>query len=284
MLPVLSQFAQEPRTRDVIDNLARTPLSQVLIFAAVCTTVRLLSHFILSRTPFDERGLEFKLLRALSELMDSVVYAGVIVFMLIRPFLVQTFTIPTESMVQTLLVNDYIIANKAIYRVSDPQYNDIVVFKPPKAALRPGDGDIDFIKRCKGVPGDVIEIKDGVFYRNGVAEKEPFVYLADGFVRMSRNFKLVRHRGRLMPVMYIDDLANAEPGLTSETYLVETPEEMAELMALPAEPIPPGYYLMIGDNREGSFDGRAWGLVPRDNIIGKSVCIWLPFNRWQVTR
>jgi signal peptidase I len=52
----------------------------------------------------------------------------------------------------------------------------------------------------------------------------------------------------------------------------------------PAVKVPKGYYLMMGDNRNGSFDSRGWGLVPRESIIGRSEVIWLPFSRWRLTR
>jgi signal peptidase I len=55
-------------------------------------------------------------------------------------------------------------------------------------------------------------------------------------------------------------------------------------IAEPAEPLPPGYYLMMGDNRNDSFDGRGWGMVPRASIIGRSEFIWLPISRIRITR
>ena len=58
----------------------------------------------------------------------------------------------------------------------------------------------------------------------------------------------------------------------------------SKLIQAPAEKVPPGYYLMMGDNRNGSFDSRGWGLVPRDAIVGRSEAIWLPMSRWRATR
>ena len=57
-----------------------------------------------------------------------------------------------------------------------------------------------------------------------------------------------------------------------------------ELVTSPPAAVPPGFVLMMGDNRNGSYDGRAWGLVPRDDVIGRSEFIWLPIDRWRTTR
>jgi signal peptidase I len=284
-VPVFAQEAQNQAVQNQIDNLARTPLSQVVLLVAACTVLRLVIHPFLMRVPIERRGTGFTVLRIVNEVTDAVVYAGVFVFLLIRPFVVQTFTIPSESMTDTLLVGDYIIANKGIYRFSDPQFGDIVVFKPPAHALLPGQKleSTDFIKRCRGVPGDVIEIRDGIFYRNGQRVVEPFVKLDEGWDRMTRDFKLVKYKGKLWPLSISGSLVNADQVHTAPEFQVEDLQLMKTLLNLPAEPIPPNYYLMIGDNREGSYDGRAWGLVPRESMIAKSMFIWLPLPRMRLT-
>lgn len=308
--------------REIIDRLARTPLSQVVIFVVALTVARLLISPVLSKTEPHKRGGFFKSMRLLNEILDAFVYAGVFVFMLIRPFGVQAFLIPSGSMWPTLYVNDFIVANKAIYRYSDPQPGDIVVFRPPVGATqgRPeqvdkatGEVKVDFIKRCIGVPGQVIEIRDNVLYRDGKRVDEPnkafsectdeprigdcqnFRSLTDAekddLVKSS--FKLVKHNGRLIPFNYTQYDANQRyayggtnrhaPYSIADEFVLDEDEARA-MRELPAEPVPQGYYLMMGDNRNGSFDGRGWGLVPRKDIIGRSEVIWLPFNRIQRTR
>ena len=78
-------------------------------------------------------------------------------------------------------MNDFIVANKAIYRYTNPKVNDIVVFRPPVTARlsadqvdAQGEMKVDFIKRCIGTPGDLIEMKKGVLYRNGQLVDEPY--------------------------------------------------------------------------------------------------------------
>ena len=95
--------------------------------------------------------------------------------MLVRPFGIQTFYIPSGSMIDTLMINDYIVANKLAFRLGKPNHGDIVVFKPPRRALNPGQGETDFIKRLIGIPGDVIEWNDKKLYRNEKYVPEPYV-------------------------------------------------------------------------------------------------------------
>lgn len=319
MLELLAQ-ASPSRWEVVIDNLARTPLSQVVWFVAICTVLRLGLHPLIVRTDPHRRRFGFALARFLNEALDAIVYAAVVVFLVIRPFGIQAFRIPSESMLDTLLVNDFIVANKAVYRYTDPKAGDIVVFRPPVRACKPeqidpdGQPSVDFIKRCIGVPGDVIEIRAGTLYRNGKPVTEPYRKTPNDY-----DFKIVRYEGEradwkgdYIPVMFgfsglpnyqVNGLAKEfavgagvdehamfanEPYATRwKTESELTPEDrrtITELSNLPPAPIPPGHYLMMGDNRGGSFDGRGWGLVRREDIIGRSEFIWLPIGRWGSTR
>jgi signal peptidase I len=306
--------AQPGRFQSVVDELARTPLSEVVVFVAILTAVRLICAPYLGRTAPHLRGGLYGTVKLVNEILDAVIYAAVFVFLLIRPFALQAFLIPSGSMVSTLLVNDFIVANKGIYRFSDPKPGDIVVFRPPIRAVRPeqldtdGKVKIDFIKRCVGGPGDRIEIRDDVLYRNGKPVQESYRHFTsspDGIrfreltpqemsERTKTNFKLVRWNGELIPLNYTEFDANSAqpranlfemtPYAVAPEFQISDPAEQEMAKQLPAEPIPPGYYLMMGDNRNGSFDSRGWGLVPRDAIVGRSEVIWLPLNRWRWTR
>lgn len=325
MWPVLAQAEQTGGLREFIDTVARTPLSQVVGFVAVCTVLRLAVYPYLKNTNSHLRTGSYKFARFINEFLDAIIYAGVFVFLLIRPFAVQAFLIPTPSMIDTLMVNDFIVANKAIYRYTDPKVRDIVVFKPPTWATATdqqdenGEVKVDFIKRCQGVPGDVVEVRGGRLYRNGQVVDEKYTKDPE----MSFDWKLVKYtgvrkewEGKYIPVILETHGFDASPnfnissgiakpfavGATSEDASTKdawvgragwknradlTTEEQTviqELSDLPPAQVPPGYYLMFGDNRNGSFDSRAWGLVPRDNIIGRSEVIWLPFSRWRRTQ
>ena len=116
---------------------------------------------------------------AFKEYAEAVVVA-LILALFIRTFLVQAFKIPSESMVDTLLVGDHLLVtkfaydiklpfvDKSIYRTGDPKHGDIIVFEYPE------NRDMDYIKRVIGVPGDTVELRDNVVYRNGQKLDEPY--------------------------------------------------------------------------------------------------------------
>ncbi|MCL6519770.1 MAG: signal peptidase I [Armatimonadetes bacterium] len=112
--------------------------------------------------------------KSAAEIVESVLIAIVLVFLIIRPFIIQAFFIPSGSMEPTLLVHDHILVNKFIYRFKEPQRGDIIVFKAPENATTDGV-ERDYIKRLIGLPGDVIEVRNGILYRNGKPVREPYI-------------------------------------------------------------------------------------------------------------
>lgn len=258
-----------------VDGIARTPLSKVVIFLGACTFVRLLLLPFLPERP-DDGGIR-SLFRILSDTLDSLVYAGGVVFLLIRPFVLQTFWIPSGSMLNTLQLNDFIVANKWVYRVEDPKPGDIIVFQPPAAAITPFESPKDFIKRVVGVPGQIVEIRHGQLYRDGKAIREPYVTIGEA----EYDWRLVKDGDRYIPLTVFEDGINTDTRFVSEKFWVDPfdAEKQERLRALPPVAIPKDYFLMIGDNRPNSFDGRAWGLVHRRNLIGRADAIFLPFSR-----
>jgi len=320
---ILAQVAPAPGMKDYIDSLARTPISYVVMGVALLTVLRVAIFPALAKTDIQKRSFAYGLMRLFNELCDAFIYAGVFVFMLIRPFGVQAFFIPSGSMWPTLHINDLIVANKAIYRYTDPKRNDIVVFLPPKDAVQSSQIDADgavkvnFIKRCIGLPGDVIELREGILYRNGVRDPDDDIHrhysICEDVPRgnecqnfallppdqehglLKENFKLVKEKGgRLIPLNYTQFDANSRepstgfgtqwPYSIADTYALKDPSDAQALENQPAQKVPAGYYLMMGDNRNGSFDSRGWGLVPRDAIIGRAEFIWFPITRLSRTR
>lgn len=286
------------------------------MFVAICTVVRVATYKYLAKTPPHLRTGSYGGAKFLNEILDAIIYAGVVVFMLIRPFAVQTFLIPSESMVHTLEVNDFIIANKSVYRYSVPSRGDIIVFRPPQEALDKGQTDVDFIKRLIGKPGDIVEVQNGILIRNGKPCNEPYINEPP----MQLDWKLVHYEGpyaawkdKYIPVYIRTDSNTANWWTpTSRAYAIgwnpATPEVMDRsipideawksltslspeetermnylLKAAPAK-IPDGYILMMGDNRNRSYDSRGWGLVPLDSVVGRSEVIWWPPSRWSKTK
>jgi len=113
------------------------------------------------------------------EALDVVIWALVMAF-LARSFVVQAFRIPSGSMEDTLLVGDFLFVNKFLYGAKipftdvrlpglrEPEPGDIIVW-------RPEDEKQDYIKRCVAIEGDVVQIRDGILYRNGQRIDEPYV-------------------------------------------------------------------------------------------------------------
>jgi signal peptidase I len=297
--------------QELIDKLARTPQSTILSFALVLTIYRLAIHPYLMKTAAHRRGFVYKFANFLSDFFDSLIYASIFIFFVIRPYFFQTFMIPTGSMLPTLKVNDYIVLNKIIYRYTEPKRGDIVVFRPPVYACNPGqllpDGTVnsDFVKRLIGLPGDKIEMRQGQMFVNDKPLYEPYKQLTQGFNETysdfrllteeektnwpKSNWKLVKYKGRLIPLNYTEFDANSShprsengigyPYSVVPEFYQEDPKVWDELKALPAESIPPSHFLFMGDNRNGSSDGRSWGLIERRSIVGRADVIWLPVSR-----
>lgn len=110
-----------------------------------------------------------RLTRSVIEFVVILAVSFGLVFGVVRPYIVEAFYIPSESMVPTLLVNDRVLVNKFIYRFTEPQRGDILVFKSVEGP------DQDLIKRVMGVPGDEIRVQSGRVFINGEPQDEPYV-------------------------------------------------------------------------------------------------------------
>jgi signal peptidase I len=190
---------------------------------------------------------------------------AVLLFFMIRTFLIQAFTIPSGSMEDTLRIGDYLMANNAIYgahipltnlRVPafrDPVFGDIVVFRP-----RYNDPVIDVVKRVIGEPGDTIAMVERVVFRNGAALDEPYVepdYLPDEPMQ------------RFGPISYQWHLSALPAGVDADAY-APTRDNWGPLI------VPAGHYLLLGDNRDQSLDSRYMGFIPREVVRGKALFIY----------
>lgn len=270
--------------QSTVEILAKADVGTVLLFGAVCTAVRVDVHYFAKGRDnrFEQEPLS-KFGRVVQELSDSLVYAGLLVFLIIRPFFIQTFIIPSPSMVPTLIEGDILIVDKFSYRfLKEPEVGEVVVFKPPDPAREmaqqpPGT---DFVKRLIGGPGDVIEIRDTKLFRNGIAVAEPYVQdppiAPEGD---TADFKLVNYEGRIVPIRRIVDFAGRHITHIDPTYGIPL-AKTDELWELEAVPLPSNQYLMVGDNRTQSYDGRYWGPIPRHQIVGKAWWRIFPLKRF----
>ncbi|MDW8106875.1 MAG: signal peptidase I [Armatimonadota bacterium] len=245
-----------------IETLARLPVATVVLTMAVCLVARL------GVAPFHNRFARF-----ISNLLDAIIYAGILVYLIIRPYIVQPFYIPSGSMLPTLQVGDVVMVGKFNYRFSEPKRFDIVVFRAPDWALEPWQtpGKTDFVKRLIGLPGDVIEVRAGEgLYLNGKLLKEPYL---NGIPQYS--LKIINGW-----VYTYDDFGNIRKG-GENTMHAPVLDEQERLMVLrtPSQPIPQGKYLMLGDNRNDSSDGHRWGLLDAKRVVGKALFVFWPPSR-----
>lgn len=190
---------------------------------------------------------------------------GVALFLVLRTFVVEAFTIPTPSMAPTLLPGDYLWVDKTAYGGTlpglgwrwagwrTPHRGDVVVFRPLHDPTRVS------VKRIVGLPGDTLAMRGKVLYRNGRPVAEPYARRID-----------------VLP-------APADPRLDwQRRYAV------AAAQAAPRRPtrdnwgplvVPPGRYFVLGDNRDNSDDSRYWGFVPQDRILGRAWFVYFSFDR-----
>lgn len=268
-----------------IASLAMLTFKEVMGFAAVLLTATTTTGLIwlVDSLAFRKQRKAGTQDPVLVEMAKSFFPVILIVFLL-RSFLFEPFKIPSGSMVPTLLVGDFILVNKFTYGVRIPVANKkIVDINLPKAGdvmvfRYPEDMSKDFIKRVIGTPGDTITYKDKRLTVNGkpVLTQSTGTYTdtESGGVRFFETFteKLAEKPHQMMvdPRFPSLDLARVRqfPNKSNCTYNDE---------GMTCK-VPDGQYLMMGDSRDNSDDGRYWGFVPEENIVGKAVLVWMNFG------
>jgi signal peptidase I len=206
-------------------------------------------------------GERYPWLTGLEENLRVVVGVVVVVFLIVRPFLFQSFFIPSQSMEPTLMgpsggleggpgpehAGDRIIADRLLYLISNPSRGDIAVFKAPPAA---SPEQKEFIKRVIGLPGETVLIVP------------PH---ADAGGRTVRGH--VEINGKPLPEPYIATPIEYEDG----KYAVGAPLKLG-----------PNEYFMMGDNRNNSADSHVWGALTRNRFIGRAEIVFWPIDRIHV--
>ena len=219
-----------------------------------------------------------------------------LIVLLVRSFIFEPFRIPSDSMMPTLLDGDFIIVNKYAYglrlpvldqkvvSIGEPQRGDVVVFHYPP------DPAVNFIKRLVGLPGDHVSIRSDQLIINGV----PVPLQSEGryddgcYHNMRESTEILgTHRHQTLSCLTPDEIVAAPSASCNRT--LERNYECIEPSVAGVRDhsdrdeieVPPGEYLMIGDNRDNSYDGRYWGFVPEDHLVGKATRIW--FN-WDLHR
>ncbi|MGL4812049.1 MAG: signal peptidase I [Beijerinckiaceae bacterium] len=205
----------------------------------------------------------------------SVIVQALLIALVIRTVLFQPFNIPSGSLIPTLLVGDYVFVSKYTYGYSkhsmpfspplfngriwgsEPKRGDIAVFKLPQ------DNETDYIKRVIGLPGDRIQVIDGLLHINGQPVKKERVKdfaTSDSFGRaaMAPQYKETLPEG----VSYNVIEREGDRGYWDNTRVYT---------------VPAGHYFMMGDNRDNSTDSRdqqSVGFVPYENFVGRGELIF----------
>ena len=174
-------------------------------------------------------------------LMGDMVLVNIAVSVLVTPVVatyvrsrLQAFTIPSGNMIPTLLVGDYVLTDKAVYRARPPQRGDIIVFKYPPDERR------DFVKRIVGLPGEQIQVRGREVLVNGAPPDEPYVPAS----------------------AFAATLPGSGAAFCGYAYGC-TPIV-----------VPPDAYFVMGDNRDNSLDSRVWGFVKRGKIVGRVALVY----------
>lgn len=231
----------------------------------------------------------------LIETIDSAAIAIGLVLFVIQPFILQAFYIPSGSMEDTLRISDRLLVSRMVYRIKQPEFQDVIVFKaPPDALINQTQKDVDFIKRCMGLPNDEIHVINRQVFRNGKPVAEPYTKWneaasastlpavadatsPDAFTKSRYSYDMKIVGGAVYSREY-DPITN-QPEPWTQNNLAVSPEDQAKITAAPYDRVPPGRYLMFGDHRSNSNDGHVWGFVPRENIVGKAICVFWPPTR-----
>ena len=215
----------------------------------------------------------------LGETIRVVIHA-LLIALVIRTFLFQPFNIPSGSMKATLLVGDYLFVSKYSYGYSHyslpfsprlfggrifgsgPTRGDVVVFRLPK------DDSVDFVKRVIGLPGERIQLRQGLLYINDVpVKRERLADFAGDDLCGPGPAKVKRWRETLPNGVSHETLDCVDNGFYDNTDIYT---------------VPAGHFFAMGDNRDNSTDSRvlsAVGYVPFENIIGRITMIYFSSSR-----
>lgn len=279
----------------ITERLANLSIPEVLVIMAVLIGLRF--ALIKNKAPFA---------KSVAEMAESLAVAMGLVFLLIRPFFIQAFYIPSESMHPGLIEKDHLMVNKMIYRFKEPKLGDVIVFKAPKEAT---PDEKDFIKRVIGVPGDEVRVVPGYvmvgdqpYLRSELADvladpmQKPRIRFAKDKVVV--NGEDVSKKEIAKAVGYPGKKVKVVPGLVyvngkplNEPYTAEdcdnpypnegTPKKWVakDKNGKEVVKIPKGKLLVMGDNRNNSDDARRWGLLDRNRVHGKAMFVFWPLNR-----
>lgn len=260
----------------LVDGAAAGPASALVVVAQSVIDVAVAIWTSIALLIMIKRVQAFGWWRALFNLAAGSVLGVLLVVLPIGTFLLQPFNIPSGSMAPTVLNDDRIFVSKYAYGYSqfslpflplefagrilpvEPRRGDVVVFRGPR------DTSIDYLKRIVGMPGDRIQMKDGVLIINDVPVPRE---RAEDFIDEQTGERVKSWRETLPNGVSYFALDLLDSGFLDNTQVYT---------------VPPGHYFMLGDNLDNSNDSRmlsAIGYVPFENLIGRAEFIYFSLRR-----
>ena len=203
---------------------------------------------------------------------------AVLAALILRAFVIQAFRIPSGSMKDTLLIGDFLLVNKFVYgartprriwgtdveipsfrmpAIRNPKHGDIVIFKYPK------NEKLDYIKRCVGLAGDTITVRNNTVYVNGDPEGTQTF--------LKREFD--HEEGRYVNYYRVEK-TNGKKYIIRKYADAHSPKSDFGPVVVPEK-----HLFMMGDNRDNSSDSRYWGFMPRDNVEGEALVIYFSWDK-----
>ena len=210
------------------------------------------------------------------ETLRMLVFA-MLIALTVRTFVYEPFNIPSSSMIPSLLVGDFLFVSKYSYgygsqgtflgfipfkgRIGggEPKRGDIVVFKLPR------DPSVDYIKRLIGLPGDTVQMRQGLLYINGVP------------VERSRLPTLAEEEATKPPANAVDYTEFLPQG---PEHIIRKLSDDQQLDNTEVFSVPPHHYFFMGDNRNNSQDSRTTnvGFVPEENLVGRAELLFFSID------
>jgi len=212
------------------------------------------------------------------EAFKIIISAGTIA-LVIRTLFFQPFTIPSGSMIPTLLIGDFIFVSQYKYGYSKhslpfslpliedrifkkkPKRGDVVVFKTPN------DNKTDYVKTLVGLPGDEIQLKDGILYINNLKIERKKIL----------DLNLKKNNNYLNNFDYVETFPNGKKHIIRELKKDNAPSDNTIVYKVPND-----HFFFMGDNRDNSIDSRVLsyvGFVPFENLVGKAEIIFFSIEK-----
>ena len=252
---------------------------EIKLFIAGCIFLGLAIIMQLAKKKFIKTQKAQKTFENVYSWVDTL-WSALIIASIIMYFIIQAFKIPTGSMRMSLLEGDHLFAMKFIYGfrvpfsngkrilpIKDVKKGDVVIFQCPPEALsvieRAQGVKKDYIKRCIALEGDKVEIKDKKLFVNDKEVQESYVDYADG--EIYTNFNLFETQEEYQQAWEKGKFATLPPAFVRDNF--------GPII------VPKGHYMVMGDNRDYSFDSRYWGPLPDKYLKGKALIVYWPITR-----